>query len=282
MKNHIKFVALISISLLYGCSTIGVSDFSSEYDIKTIPFEYSYTGTIDNIAKQLTSTIENTTQIKHYHELSTSTNLRRVRGQKSEVKCVELDCMVSLIYLNGEFTPQFGTIASSQTIKIPLSFEKNDNSIKGKIIIPNKVDYKIRRNMIGLKKSPYLDDALLKEVISDLSAIKLPDNILDPLKIAEEAKLSARQAKLNTKRLFNKATLQAKNIGEVICTANNKFGYVEKISGKRIQIRLKGAVNKESYYFFANNSDDRFNYKKLNEIVWDESTNWGQCTVNLI
>lgn len=101
---------------------------------------------------------------------------------------------------------------------------------------------------------------------------------------AEIARIKSDQLKLKrVKSAFGLALKADKIVGAEVCSVDNKFGYVEKVAGKRIKILLKGVLanNYEGYYLFK----DRFakaDYSKKNEVIWGDINNWAVCDLTAI
>lgn len=77
-------------------------------------------------------------------------------------------------------------------------------------------------------------------------------------------------------RAFKSSSTMPKTIGDKVCSADNVFGYVERMKGDKIQIRKVGRVQSQPHYFFTNRNG-RFSYLKDDRIIWDVTSKWGQC-----
>ena len=65
-------------------------------------------------------------------------------------------------------------------------------------------------------------------------------------------------------------------LGQKICSIQNKMGYVEKVSGKKIKIMLLGkASNKHDFSLFYNKDVVLENTPRA--YIWDDSVKWSKC-----
>lgn len=80
------------------------------------------------------------------------------------------------------------------------------------------------------------------------------------------------------KRLFASSASRSKAVGDAICSADNRYGYVERISGEKIQIRVEAKARSADYYFFDPLRSNRIRSTQDGRIIWDNSSNWGICS----
>ena len=107
-------------------------------------------------------------------------------------------------------------------------------------------------------------------IITDL----ITDN--DRRRVAEERRVK------NAVNSFNSTAKLNKEIGVMVCHSDNRFGYVERIENKRIQIRVSGqALYAEDYAYFTE-SYRKYRTIQLNNIIWDIHTNWAPCDIKSI
>ena len=92
------------------------------------------------------------------------------------------------------------------------------------------------------------------------------------------AKENERKRKQAQESLFKTLSKNKKELGDQVCTPENDFGYVEHVSGAKIQIRVKGsALDQEDYLFFTPESIN-YSYVNKDDIIWDQSSLWAACT----
>ncbi len=90
------------------------------------------------------------------------------------------------------------------------------------------------------------------------------------------AVVSAIQTAKSHRNRFLKQTKTVKSRGDQICSWENKFGYVEDVAGNKIRILVKGMVRAKQGFFFEL-TQHRFLPAKIEEHIWDDSSNWGSC-----
>ena len=81
-------------------------------------------------------------------------------------------------------------------------------------------------------------------------------------------------------QLFDRLKNLSKDVGEKVCNRANIFGYIDRISGSRIQVRQIGKVhfNKTLYFFNNETKGGSFKYSKPSvPLVWDLGTKWATC-----
>lgn len=82
--------------------------------------------------------------------------------------------------------------------------------------------------------------------------------------------------------LFNKALSKGKAPGDLICSHDNKYGYVERIEGKKIKVMLKGVLSTDyvKNYFF-DETPERVSTVKKDEMIWDDDIQWAKCDITI-
>lgn len=86
------------------------------------------------------------------------------------------------------------------------------------------------------------------------------------------------QARETVRNNFINMAQVPKAVGQSVCSFNNKFGYVEQLSGDKIKLLLQGeAVNQPDGAFFTG-GEFNFTYSKQVSYIWDDALNWGPCT----
>ncbi|MEC8821596.1 MAG: hypothetical protein VYA08_11935 [Pseudomonadota bacterium] len=114
-------------------------------------------------------------------------------------------------------------------------------------------------------------DAVVNRYIEERVA-QIKRNIETAEKRAEEER--------RVEQLFDKARIAPKNVGDQICSADNRFGFVDAVAshGKSIKIQLVGHANLFNDHFFFRNSKRQFSYQAIQaQPQWDHSENWGSC-----
>lgn len=106
-------------------------------------------------------------------------------------------------------------------------------------------------------------------------AAKKKRNNLRKKKAEQEIELANLKRK-NMISAFNEG-VKNKVVGDEICTKRNRFGYLERVEGGKVQIRLKGIVSSTKEYMLFTKS--QFDYHPKNEIIWDNSYSWAKCDV---
>jgi uncharacterized protein YdaU (DUF1376 family) len=93
-----------------------------------------------------------------------------------------------------------------------------------------------------------------------------------------ETKENERKRKQAQKSLFKTLSKNKKELGDQVCTPQNDFGYVERLSGVKIQIRVKGsALDQKDYLFFTPESIS-YSYVNKDNIIWDQGSSWAACS----
>jgi hypothetical protein len=101
--------------------------------------------------------------------------------------------------------------------------------------------------------------------------------------LAEKAREDKALARKNTLiGSFNNAHKKGKSEGDVICSIDNRYGYLEKIAGKRIKVLFKGKLSNdyESYALFGS-TYSTYNVVKENEMIWSDDSQWAKCNLKL-
>ena len=121
--------------------------------------------------------------------------------------------------------------------------------------------------------------------------------------LAEQRRLEAEERLLPQK--FNELATRSKTVGDKVCRKDNLYGFVEGISGSRIQVRVLGQVFEQEistlestivdgptfrvieepksaadYYFFRS-GDKSFRAREINEIGWFESKDFAECSFDI-
>jgi hypothetical protein len=95
---------------------------------------------------------------------------------------------------------------------------------------------------------------------------------------------------LSASNKFLRLSRIKKRIGDSVCTINNKFGFVEVVSGEKIKILISGEVlDKKKLYFFGNphrkintlndfeDENTKFNYDAIDRMIWSNHNEWAPC-----
>lgn len=118
-------------------------------------------------------------------------------------------------------------------------------------------------------------------------------------RLAEQRRLEAEERLLSQK--FNELAIRSKTVGDKVCRKDNLYGFVEGVSGNKIQVRVLGQVfeqeistlestilngpsfrvvgepkNAADYYFFRS-GDKSFKAREINEIGWFDSRDFAEC-----
>ena len=89
------------------------------------------------------------------------------------------------------------------------------------------------------------------------------------------------------KELWANRTLNDYTLGMGVCTYNNKFGYVEQVSGNRIKVLWAGQVTDKIYgWFFGTRSinsykNSSFEYSNLDRVTWENKERISSCDFDL-
>jgi len=122
-------------------------------------------------------------------------------------------------------------------------------------------------------------------------------------RLAEQRRLEAEERLLPQK--FNELATRSKTVGDKVCRKDNLYGFVEGVSGSRIQVRVLGQVfeqeistlestivdgptfrvieepkNAADYYFFRSGYKS-FKAREINEIGWFESKDFAECSFDI-
>lgn len=85
------------------------------------------------------------------------------------------------------------------------------------------------------------------------------------------------RARDRMKEAFGRRAIRAKTVGQEVCSADNRIGWVERVEGDKLQIRVdRVASDLHDYAMF----DDRFftfSYHSIGRLIWDNSKNWAEC-----
>lgn len=82
--------------------------------------------------------------------------------------------------------------------------------------------------------------------------------------------------------LFNKALSRGKVQGDLICSVDNRYGYIEKIADKKIKVLLKGELpNKYDRHSLFENRYLGIVSTQKNEMIWSDSSQWATCNLDL-
>ncbi|MGM0766457.1 MAG: hypothetical protein ACQEV6_00370 [Pseudomonadota bacterium] len=97
----------------------------------------------------------------------------------------------------------------------------------------------------------------------------------------QQYKQRERSRRMEQERAFqekvNGLVSASKSRGQMVCTMDNRFGYVEDIDGQRIKVLVKGKAAYTSDGYLFKNPDQQFGFRKIDEYIWDESKHWGLC-----
>lgn len=101
--------------------------------------------------------------------------------------------------------------------------------------------------------------------------------------LAQKAFEKQEQEKKNRLQdLFNKALSRGKVQGDLICSVDNRYGYIEKIVDKKIKVLLKGELpNKYDRNSLFENRYLGIVATKKNEMIWSDSSQWAKCNLDV-
>lgn len=75
------------------------------------------------------------------------------------------------------------------------------------------------------------------------------------------------------------------NIGDSVCTPDNKIGFIEQVNGNNIKVWFRGKLAQENQNYFFGNSPKRlnssFSYEKLNDLTWVKRGDVASCEFKL-
>lgn len=96
-------------------------------------------------------------------------------------------------------------------------------------------------------------------------------------------RLKEKEAKEAAVRNFERASKEQKSIGSKVCDTENRIGYVEKIAGSKVNISIKYRIYGDDYRFFDGRNEEiaQWDIKKVDTLVWDESSEWGLCDFDI-
>jgi len=118
-----------------------------------------------------------------------------------------------------------------------------------------------------------------------------------------ELRRRAEESRLLPQR-FLELSKRPKKAGDKVCRRDNLYGFVENVSGSKIQVRVIGQVyeqevsiikpsfggpnleitgeqkNAEEYYFFRHNQGT-FKYRVVNDIGWFEASDFAECSFEI-
>lgn len=140
----------------------------------------------------------------------------------------------------------------------------------------------------------------------DKRRVKKATNIVEPVtvvcnydestvKMSENAKAFARKIDVDFIEYVKHRELLWTNraeadyqVGERVCSYDNKLGYIENTAENNHKVLWKGRVlNKDKGYFFGKRDqfsykDDKFEYDQLDDIRWEPKEQIGKCEFELL
>lgn len=90
-----------------------------------------------------------------------------------------------------------------------------------------------------------------------------------------------KQEEIIVANTFAVAARAPKRVGDKVCSQHSVFGYIERISENKLQIRQVGKLpNEKSYYFFRPDyRADKFHYSRTDHaIIWASASEWAVCS----
>lgn len=118
-----------------------------------------------------------------------------------------------------------------------------------------------------------------------------------------ELRRRAEESRLLPQR-FHELSMRPKKVSDKVCRRDNLYGFVENVSGSRIQVRVIGQVyeqevsilkpsfggpnlkitgeqkNAKEYYFFRE-GQGAFKYRVVNDIGWFEASDFAECSFQI-
>jgi hypothetical protein len=118
-----------------------------------------------------------------------------------------------------------------------------------------------------------------------------------------ELRRRAEESRLLPQR-FHELSMRPKKVGDKVCRRDNLYGFVENVSGSRIQVRVIGQVyeqevsilkpsfggpnlkstgeqkNAKEYYFFRE-GQGTINSRTINDIGWFEASDFAECSFQI-
>lgn len=92
--------------------------------------------------------------------------------------------------------------------------------------------------------------------------------------------LRLKNERLSAQKSFNELSLSRKDIGDKVCRGDNLYGFVEGVSGDKVQVRLVGkALDVDEYFFFGKGGS--FYSRDIKEIGWFESKDFAECSFDI-
>ncbi len=82
------------------------------------------------------------------------------------------------------------------------------------------------------------------------------------------------------KEKFDEDRFANKNVGDRVCSADNKFGYVDEVNAEKIKVLLKGRASRQKPYYFFDvfKIGSRFYIETMETTIWDDFSSWAACS----
>lgn len=308
----------VIIAVLYGCSSVPITSTMSGGTSKVTPlasemrnslkgdFELLfYLWITPQLVKGKIDVVNSADQFAS--EKTISDNFAAfcsgIEGGKSEVQPLKYGHKNICTSAAGEYLGEFITERYDSGLKVTFDSQaqrdKNQIWQQAKIEAQNKMDY----------QSLSSDTLSIDQLQSLIARFKNndPERLLPHAKARLSSLIDARNKKIELAREEKRRRLENKHIGDQVChfetTAeinqstgfrvlgreqyekvngvSKVIGFVEGVSGMKIQIRISGIVFK-GYMGGERNVDSFTNYKggtelKVNHIIWDSLYDWEEC-----
>lgn len=266
-----KYALILMFIILSGCVSKSVLTLDDMSDENTKAFKYKFEGTPSQFVKEISLIFSKVTGYSSVQTRSTATTKSYLFGQEVSSSCEFDFCIIGLSFINGERTNSAGKIVSEQNINILMKLKRSGEYLSGEVVIPNQFDIIERRNLLGSKQDLLLSEFELKVVLDRLKSVMLPSEIRD---VAMQNRIIRNEMKSR----FIKYSKVKKEVGMLVCSADNRLGYIEKVSGERIKVDVKGYIPRQDFYYLFLNKDRNFSYKKVGgNLQWYNSEEWANC-----
>lgn len=286
-----KFKSCLFLALpiiLGACSTKSVSNFDGVgIEPASKEFNYEFGGSTDALAKEIARLVNLKTGLRKDLLSLRSTRVTpgksNLRGQDYDVACVQGSCKIDLKFINGEKTNSAGRIVSEQVIKMSMNVERSGEFLKGTLFIPNEFHVVEKRNLIGIKQDLLLSPDQLEAVLKRLLAMQLPSNSTTDL--VDNSDWAVHDSEGRRKKLvaesidrFEKRKNAPLEVGMLVCSSDNRIGYVEVVADSRAKIDVKGKARGSDYQLFQSENVSKFRFSEVSTgLKWENVGNWVNC-----
>lgn len=175
--------------------------------------------------------------------------------------------------------------------------EAEVNRLKAEYLTKREVENQIRIEQERYVKERRAEEAKRKAEQERQERQEEKERQLELRRRAEESRLLPQR--------FHELSMRPKKVGDKVCSRDNLHGFVENVSGSKIQVRLLGKVfeqevsrhapsfngipsqriiyeqKKAKEYYFFREAQGAFKASVINEIHWFESSEFAECSFQI-